>query len=150
MTATTEATRTTPLPVRVDATESQIVLYVGDRKVASAWGPVVDDPDTWVFWNGHTDPYRISGGREGAAALVNDRQAEWVKREGSLRHPEHGPLDDHGYSTTIPDGLVCVGCGESVAGGAAVVRHTEGAETTEHYICDHCACYIDDDGEADR
>jgi hypothetical protein len=139
------ATRITPLPVRVDAGSSQILLYVGDRKVASARGPAVDDPDVWFYWNGRTDPYRISGGRDGAVALVEDRRREWVNREGSLRHPDHGPLNEHGYAVKIPGGLVCIGCGEPVGGGVAVVTYSDGGEVTEHYICDSCACYLDDE-----
>jgi len=139
------ATRTTPLPVRIDAGSGQILLFVGDRKVASAWGPAVDDRDIWFYWNGRTDPYRISGGRDGAMSLIEDRRREWANHEGSLRHPDHGSLDANGDVEQVPDGTVCIGCGEPVSRDVSTVVSSDGVEVTEHYICDHCACYVGDD-----
>jgi hypothetical protein len=138
------ATRTTPLPVRLDAASGQILLYVGDRKVASAWGPAVDDRDAWFFWNGHTEPYRISGGRDAAAALMEDRRREWANREGSLRRPDHGPVDEHGYVARVPDGTICGGCGDPLARDVTFGTYRHGGEVTEHYLCDPCACYCED------
>lgn len=150
MTAAAGPLRTTPLPVRVDQTEGSIVLYVGDRKVASAWGPAVDDPDAWFLWNGYSDPYRISGGREGAAGLIEHRQDEWLRREGSLWHPDHGPIDETGYVAVAPTGIACVGCGDDQCGDTciAIVEERGEAETTRHYLCANCASFFDGEDDA--
>ena len=147
MTAAAGQFRTTPLPVRIDAGPGQITLYVGDRRVASAWGPAVDDPDAWFLWNGYSNPYRISGGREGAAGLIEHRQDEWLRREGSLWHPDHGPVDETGYVAVAPAGIACVGCGEDQGGATNVctVVYLTDSEATQHYVCDSCATYLDDD-----
>lgn len=147
--------RVDPLPVRLGVGEGQFLLYVGDRKVASAWGPVVDDPDTWVLWNGYSEPYRIGGGRDGALALVEDRRDEWVRHEGSLWHPDHGEANEHGWVAKGPAGAICVGCGEDLADRTNVstvvyLVRQEDPDSTRHYICDHCETYLDDDAEADR
>ncbi len=115
MTTTLPApTRVDPLPVHLDETDGQFVVRVGDRKVASAWGPAVDDPDAWFLWNGRTDAYRISGGRDGAQALIEGIRDEWQWRESSLWHPDHGKPDDHDYVATAPTGPTCrANCGIS-------------------------------------
>lgn len=136
-------TRTEPLPVRLDAGTGQILLYVGDRKVASAWGPAVDDPDAWFLWNGYSEPYRIGGGRAGASALIEDRQREWQLRERSLWHPDHGAVDEQGWVHRAPDGAACVGCGTDLAGSThvSVITYSSDTEITGHYVCDHCETY---------
>lgn len=144
MTATAP-TRTLPLPVRLETGLDRVLLYVGDRKVASAWGPVLDDPDVWVLWNGHSDPYRVSGGRDGALALIEDRRVEWERREGSLWHPDHGPVGGNGWVAVVPAGVCCVGCGDNLDGdkGVSTVVYRHGVEVTVHYICDNCEVYLD-------
>lgn len=141
--------RTTPLPVRLHADVNQILLHVGARKVASAWGPAADDHDTWFLWNGHTNPYRISGGRDGALSILEDLRDEQQHHEGSLWHPDHGTPDDAGYIATAPAGVVCVGCGTDLGGstyvGTVGYRTIPATEETSHYICDHCHCYLDDE-----
>jgi hypothetical protein len=141
------ATRTTPLPVRLDEAPDRFVLFVGDRKAASAWGPAVDDPDTWFYWPGHCDPYRIGGGREGARELMEGRRDEWLRREGSLWHPDHGEPDEYGHLPVAPAGVVCEGCGQDVSGDrlASVVGFRRDGEITYHYVCPTCECYLDDE-----
>jgi hypothetical protein len=143
-------TRVHPLPVRMDEAEGHFMVLVDGDPVASAWGPAVDDPDTWFHWNGFSNPYRISGGRDGAAALLADRLVQWQRREGSLWHPDHGALDDAGHVAVAPFGVVCIGCGDLLDGRAFVA--TEGRTTdvdqTVHYVCDSCDAF--NEQEMDR
>ncbi len=145
-------TRTDPLPVRLDEARSQILLHVGDVKVASAWGPAVDDPDTWFYWPGHCDPYRIGGGRDGAVALMEDQRDRWQTRERSMWHPDHGAIGDDGRVATVPADLVCEGCDQLLGGetGVMVVVDEFGDWHTGHYVCMNCECYLDDDGADDQ
>ncbi len=142
-------TRVDPLPVRLDAAADRFLLYVGDRQVASAWGPAADDPDTWFLWNGRTDPYRISGGRDGAQALIEGIRDEWMWREGSLWHPDHGQPDDSDYVAKAPSGAVCVLGGCDVGGETYVSTATyqRDGQTTRHYVCMNCAQYFEHDDE---
>lgn len=138
--------RVDPLPVRLDETAESFRVFVGDRAVASAWGPAADDPDAWFLWNGYTDPYRICGGRDGAAGLVEDRLVQWQRREGSLWHPDHGPLNDAGRVAVAPFGVVCIGCGDLIEGTlVATETHATDVEQTVHYVCDNCDAFNDDD-----
>ncbi len=145
------ATRVVPLPVRVDATNGQFAVYVGDRKVASAWGPAADDPDAWFLWNGRTDPYRVSGGRDGAQALIEGIRDERRRREGSLWHPAHGQPDDSDYVAKAPPGAVCVLSGCNVGGETYVATATyqRDGQTTRHYVCMNCAQYFEHDEDED-
>jgi hypothetical protein len=145
-------TRVDPLSVRLNADAGQITLHVGDRKVASAWGPAADDRDAWFLWNGHTAAYRISGGRPGALALMEDRRDDWQRRESSLWHPDHGEPDERGYVGPVPADRGCVGCDLGLASdfGVATVLHQVGPEITRHYICHDCECYLEDDDEDDE
>lgn len=143
-------TRVDPLPVRMDEAEGHFMVLAGNEPVASAWGPAADDHDTWFLWNGYSNPYRICGGRDGAASLVKDRLVQWQRREGSLHHPDHGAfLDDTGRVAVAPSGVVCIGCGDPLDGRTFVATevHTNHArhERTVHYVCDGCDAYNDDD-----
>ena len=144
---TTTPTRVQRLPVRLDAADFAIQLFVGDRKVASAWGPLVDDPDAWVLWNGYNEPYRISGGRAAALTLVKDRSGEWHRREHSLWNPSHGEISSGGFIAMTPGGVVCVTCGLAigVTAGVGTVWRGFADEITVHYACDDCLASEPDD-----
>lgn len=143
------ATRVDPLPVRVDAADGQIVVHVGDRKTASAWGPALDDPDAWFLWNGHSDPYRISGGWDGAASLIEDRREELQRREDSLWHPAHGQPDRNCYVAQANGGAVCMACGVALGGDTyvEVMAAVSDVEVTWHYVCANCSPYFESDEE---
>lgn len=141
------ATRTTARPVRIETATGQIVLFVGSRAVASAWGPVVGDHATWVYWNGRTVPYRISGGPDGALALIEHERDEWARREGSIWHPDHGQPDQNGHIGIAPVGVCCAGCGQDMGGDtfASVVAYRTDDEVTWNYVCPTCECYLDNE-----
>ncbi len=138
-------TRTEPLPVIVQDDITRIALLVGDHKVVEALAA----PDGgWLWWNGgDRPPYAIDGGRDAAVGLVEHYRDEWVRRERSLWRPNHGEPDWQGYVRTTPGGVCCAGCGEPVSGLAATEFHADVTGTTRNYLCDNCACYLDDEGD---
>lgn len=150
--------RTTSLPVRVDDRPDYIALFVGDRKVASAWGPATDDPVQWFWWNGRTEPYRIGGaiydepaldGRVAAAGLIEDEREKWQRHEASLYHPDHGPLIDDFWVAVGPAGVSCWGCGEPVECEQRVTTVVlgEDGDLTRHYVCANCEVWLDDEDD---
>lgn len=153
--------RVSPLPVKVVDRPGSITLFVGGQKVASAWGPALDDPAVWFWWSGRTQPYRIGGaiydlppldGREAALSLIDGERQSWERHEASLYHPDHGSLVDEWWIAEGPAGVSCWSCGESVAGDrhiVTIVLHN-GPDDTRHYVCANCEIWFeDDDDEAD-
>jgi hypothetical protein len=118
-------------------------VLVDGEGVASAWA--AGDGRWWFLAAPGERPYRVDS-RQIAARLLADvrEQFEWRERSRWLPgHPEPGP---RGFVHGPPAGVVCLGCGDDIAGQPFIDLVDSTSEPFDrHYICGHCHVWLDDD-----
>lgn len=140
------------VPVRLDEQPDAISVFVGEVKVAAAWGPAADGTGEWFLAKTGAEPYRVHD-RGSALAILGDLRDQRAWREAAVWQPGDPEPSVNDTVPTVPAGVQCWSCGDDLSGAPiiAVPELTFPGDTAprRYYTCDHCDCYLDDLGDDD-